>query len=93
MKFTNSETPIYKDDARTVVAFKYVIDYKLSPNNPVEVPFKDPENYYTKTYTDSFIIFTRRLLPDYDPQLHFVKDTAEFGRILDSLFVTETKTK
>ena len=91
MKFNNSEIPIYKDDARTVVAFKYVIDYKLGPRNPVEVPFKDPQNYFTKLFTDSFIIYTRRLLPDYDCQLHFVKDTVEFGRILDSLFVAERR--
>ena len=88
LHFTDSDVPIYKDDARTIVAFKYVIDYKLSPRNPVRIRLENPQNFYTSLYTDSFIVYTRQLLPEYDSQLHFVKDTTEFGHILDSLHVT-----
>lgn len=89
MKFANSNIPIYKDDARTVVAFKYVIDYKLSPLNPVEITIDEPQNFFTRLYTDSFIVDTRRLLPEYDTQLHFVKDTIELRKILNGLFIAE----
>ena len=73
------------DDARTIAAFKYVIDYKLGPGNPRKITIKDPENYYTKLYTDSFIVYARQLLPEYESQIHFVRDTAEFGLMLDSM--------
>jgi len=89
LHFNESEVPIYKDDARTIVAFKYVIDYKLSPRNPVRIRVEDPQNFYTNLYTDSFVVYTRQLLPEYDSQLHFVKDTTEFGHILDSLLISE----
>ena len=89
MKFADSNIPLYKDDARTVMAFKYVIDYKLSPFNPVRVKMSEPQNFFTRLYTDSFIVDTRRLLPEYDAQLHFVKDTIEFRKILNSLFNAE----
>lgn len=85
LNITDCPIPIYKDDARTIVAFKSVIDYKLSSKNPVRIRRDDPENFYTKLYTDSFIVYTQQLLPEYNPQIHFVKDTTEMGRVLDSL--------
>lgn len=91
LHFADSELPIYKDDARTIVAFKYVIDYKLSPRNPVKIKLSNPQNFYTRLYTDSFIIYTRNLLPEYRSQLHFVKDTIEFGRILNNLLRSEKR--
>lgn len=91
MKFIDSNIPIYKDDAKTIVAFNYVIDYKLGPDNPRRIQKENPRNFYTDLYTDSFIVYTRNLLPEYKSQLHFVRDTLEFGRILDSLFVAEPK--
>lgn len=81
---SDNNTPIYKDDARTVSAFKYVIDYKLSPQNPVPVP-KHIRERLTQLYTDSFITFTQRKLGELNRQVHFVRDTAEMGNILDSL--------
>ena len=84
IKFTDYDMPIYKDDARTVTAFRSVIEYKLSDKNPVDVP-REIKEKFTQTYTDSFVVFAERELPDYHDQVHYVKDTTELGHILDSL--------
>lgn len=84
----NSPCPIYKDDVRTVTAFRSVIKYKLSPQNPKPVPQRIRETL-TQIYTDSFISFSRRELGDLSPQIHFVRDTTELGTILDSLLALQ----
>lgn len=84
MLFTDHDIPIYKDDARTVTAFRSVIDYKLSDRNPVKVPQSDRERF-TQTYTDSFVVFAERELPQYKSQVHYVKDTMELRKLLDRI--------
>lgn len=84
MVFSDRDLPIYKDDARTVAAFRSVIDYKLSAKNPVKVPQSVRERF-TQTYTDSFVVFAERELPQYKSQVHYIKDTMTLGRLLDHL--------
>jgi len=85
MNFSNSHLALYKDDGKTVKAFKSVIEYKLSDENPVQVPFDEPRNYLTEKYTDSFIKFTKNQLGAYASQVHLVKSTASLDSLLDVL--------
>lgn len=84
MKFANLDLPIYKDDARTVTAFRSVIEYKLSSKNPVNVPQEIRERF-TQTYTDSFVVFAEQELPQFKHQVHYVKDTTQLGQILSKI--------
>ena len=77
--------PIYKDDARTVMAFRSIIKYKLSKKNPVPVPQRIREKI-TQVYTDSFIVYAQQELGPLSSQVHFVRDTTELATILDHLF-------
>ena len=79
---SDCDIPIYKDDARTVAAFKYVIDYKLGKDNPVEVP-KEIRDSFTINYTNKFIEFAKKSIGEDSMQVHFVKDTIEFQQVLN----------
>lgn len=82
--FSDRDLPIYKDDARTVTAFRSVIEYKLSDRNPVEVP-KDVRERFTQDYTDSFIVFAEQELPQFKHQVHYVRGTSELAKVLDHI--------
>lgn len=79
--------PIYKDDARTVTAFRSVIKYKLSKKNPVPVPPRIREKF-TQLYTDSFIVYAQQELGPLSSQVHFVRDTTELSTVLNRLLTT-----
>lgn len=82
--FKNTDIQIYKDEARTVSAFRSVIDYKLSSRNPVRVP-REIRERFTQLYTDSFILYSQQKLGKYAKQVHFVRNTKELSAVLDSL--------
>lgn len=86
-EFQRNNIPIYLDYAHTVVAFKYVVDYKFnSAENPMKVDdTMENRDQMVREYTDEFILHTLQDLPDYAGQIHFVKTEEELRRILQQL--------
>ena len=85
--FESNATPIYIDYARTIVAFKYVVDYKFnSEENPLKVE-DTPENRdkMVREYTDEFITHTLQDLGEYRQQVHFVKLEEEVNAVINEI--------
>lgn len=85
--FECTNAPVYIDQANTVVAFKYVVDYKFnSEENPIKVDdTKDNRDEMVREYTDEFILHTLQDLEEYRPYIHFVKSELELQRILNEI--------
>ena len=85
--FRNSDVPIYLDYARTIVAFKYVVDYKFnSEENPLLVEdTKANRDKMVQEYTDEFIVHALQNLDEYRPSIHFVRSEAELRQVLDTI--------
>lgn len=87
--FTESDQSILYDNVRTVVAFKSVIDYKLSDQNPVSIPHTMTPDWFTRYYTQSFIEQANTRLDDLSRRCCFVRDTFEFENALNSIGVAK----
>ena len=85
--FNEDNKTVLYDNVRTVVAFKAVIDYKLSDENPVAVPSSMTPDWFTQYYTQSFIEQANTRLGDLSRRCRFVKDTLEFEEALHSVGV------
>lgn len=85
--FRNNYTPIYVDQANTVVAFQYVVDYKFnSEENPIKIEdTEENRNKMVREYTNEFIRDTEKDLPDYSAQIHFVRNESELREVLSEL--------
>ena len=57
VEFEDIDTPVYIDYANTVVAFKYVVDYKCNPEkNPQKIdPTAELKDEMVCQYTNEFI--------------------------------------
>lgn len=85
VSFNNNEQSILYDNARTVVAFKAVIDYKMSDQNPVSLASDMTPDGFTQYYTKSFIEQTEKRLGDIAQHCCFVRDTNELKNVLTSI--------
>lgn len=85
--FQGKNIPIYIDQANTVVAFQYVVDYKFnSDENPMKVDDTiENRDKMVQEYTDEFIIHTLQDLGDYSQQVHFVKSEVELRKVIKEL--------
>ena len=82
--FKNEICPVYIDQANTVVAFKYVVDYKFnSEENPLKVVnTKENRDRMVQEYTDEFIAHTLKNLDEYRAYIHFVRSKTELNQII-----------
>lgn len=82
--FEGNETPVYIDQANTVVAFQYVVDYKFNSNeNPIKVDdTKENRDKMVQEYTDEFISNALRDLDVFKAQIHFVRSEKELKNVL-----------
>lgn len=82
--FEGNETPVYIDQANTVVAFQYVVDYKFNSNeNPIKVDdTKENRDKMVQEYTDEFISNALRDLDVFKAQIHFVRSAKELKNVL-----------
>lgn len=83
--FKDLLVPIYIDVANTVVAFKYVVDYKFnSKENPLKIEDTvENRDKMVQEYTDEFILHTLQDLKDYAEQIHFVRSEEELYKIIN----------
>lgn len=79
VEFEDIDTPIYIDYANTVVAFKYVVDYKCNPEkNPQKInPTAELKDEMVRQYTNEFIESTLEEIPGFASNVHFVKTSDE----------------
>ena len=87
--FDEKGTSFLYDNVRTVVAFKAVIDYKLSDNSPVTVPDSLTQDWFTQYYTQSFIEQANNRLGDRSKMCRFVRDTTELKIVLSSEVIND----
>lgn len=73
---------VYVDNATTVSAFKSVIDYKM---NIKDIDWGMDNNQMVQLYTDKFIKSSIDSLGAVASHVHFVRDTNELDRVLNSL--------
>ena len=85
--FKHEAFPLYIDQANTVVAFKYVVDYKFnSEENPIKiVDTKENRDKMVQEYTDEFITHTLESMSDYKSNIHFVRSETELGQIIEEI--------
>lgn len=85
--------PIYIDVANTVVAFKYVVDYKFnSKENPLKVDDTvENRDQMVREYTDEFILHTLQDMNKYAEQIHFVKSEDELRNIIKVIIYKKEK--
>lgn len=83
-----TDIPLYIDNANTVSAFKYVIDYKFC-KSPIEI--QETRDEMVEYYSREFIDRSMDSLATYSPNLHFVTDTTMFTHIIDSLLHSDEK--
>ena len=89
ISFMEGDTTVLYDNARTVVAFKAVIDYKMSNKNPVKVSPEMTKDSFTQYYAQSFIEQTNERLGDLFRYCYFVRDTNEFAEAFKSVGITQ----
>lgn len=73
---------VYVDNATTVSAFKSVIDYKMSIK---DIDWGMDSSQMVQLYTDKFIKSSIDSLGAVASHVHFVRDTNELDRVLNSL--------
>lgn len=81
------DIPVYIDYANTVVAFKYVVDYKCNPEkNPQKInPTIEIKDEMVKQYADEFIESTMEEIPDFSHYVHFVKTSGELKTVIEQI--------
>ena len=76
------DLPLYIDNANTVSAFKYVVDYKMR-ESPTQV--HETRDEMVICYSEEFINSALDGLGPYAHSLHFVTDTTALAQVLDAL--------
>ena len=82
LRLDGTALPLYIDNANTVSAFRYVIDYKFR-ESPTEI--RETRDEMVDYYSREFIDRSLDSLSLYSAGLHFVTDTAMLSRTLDEL--------
>lgn len=82
LKIAGCNIPFYLDNANTVSAFSYVVDYKFR-ESPTEI--KETKDEMVNYYSREFIECTYDSLQAYRNNVHFIMDTIMFQKVVDSL--------
>lgn len=89
LSFSGCETPVYSDIANTVVAFKYVVDYKLgTKNSPLQIADnQENRDSMVRAYTDEFILRSFDSIPQYKENIHYIRSVDELSSVLNKIVV------
>lgn len=82
LRLYGTAMPLYIDNANTVSAFKYVIDYKFRES---PIPIRQTHDEMVRFYSQEFINSCTDNLTEYSHAIHFITDTTTCTHVLDSL--------
>lgn len=82
LQLCGTTLPLYIDNANTVSAFKYVIDYKFRES---PIPIRQTHDEMVRFYSQEFINSCNDKLTEYSNNIHFITDTTACAHVIDSL--------